>query len=145
MGIFKPNKYVFFVFFALIWGIPMMLFSLGTINDRLSIDIQGLVVSREVVKYRADPAGYYSIYQIRQDDGTIIEYTAHRNDPSLSVDMPDGATLIKRKWELSYTVKGKVVNDFPTVFYPVNAVIGLSILVTGLFFGIRGLTRRKTN
>jgi hypothetical protein len=137
----KSSIVNFLLIIAILWGIPMMLFSFGTTYQRLDIEVEDEVISREVGRYPSGPHRWYADYNIRQDDGTIISYRAGNNDPSLSRDIPIRAYLIKKKWSLNYYVDGKEVDDFPRVFYPIIGTIGFLIFSVSLIATIRRLTK----
>jgi len=136
----KSRKLNFLLVIAVIWGIPIMFFSLSTIYARLSIDIEGEVVSRQVGQYDT-PYRWYADYTIRLSDSKIVNYRAENNDPSLSRDIPVGAKVVKKKWSLNYFVNGKEVDDFPRVFYPLVGSIGFLIFSGGLIIGVRRLRK----
>ena len=108
--------------------------------DRLSIDIQGVVISWQVGHYDTIYR-VYTNYQILQDDGKTISYRANANDPSLSREIPIGARLVKNKWDFNYTVNGNEngneIKDFPLNFYFQIGVISFCAFIVGLIFNIR--------
>ena len=136
----KSPKLNIFLVIAVLWGIPMMCFSLSAIYTRLNIDIQGVVVSSQV-NLDEHNVNRHTDYTIRELNGNVIEYIAGASDPALSRDIPVGATLVKKKWDLNYTVNGNEVDDFPRVFYPLIGSIGFAIFASGLSIGILRLRK----
>jgi hypothetical protein len=88
-------------------------------------------VSKEYLPPNAWTHGSGTRYVIRKPDGSKLEYVAGATDASLSRNIPVGAELEKRKWELSYSVNGKRIKDFPASFY--FAILGAAIAT--LFLG----------
>jgi hypothetical protein len=110
----------------ILWG-----FGYETLWPRLTTNIEGTVVSKEYLARNAWTHGYGTRYVIRKPDGSQLEYVAGATDASLSRTIPLGAELEKRKWELSYSVNGKRIKDFPASFY--FAILGAALAT--LFLG----------
>jgi hypothetical protein len=139
----KPSDFSrTFVPLLIIWGIGLLIFSVANISARLSIEIEGKVISRQVGEYDT-PYRWYADYKIQQNDGTILSYRADNNDPSLSRDIPAGASLIKKKWSLNYFVNGKEIDDFPLEFYAAPGTFGVLLIGGGVFLLIRQLRLPK--
>ena len=64
-----------------------MLFSLGTMYSRLSIEIEGKVISRQFEDDPSGPHRWVIDSEIRQKNGKIVSYTAGYSDPVLSRDI----------------------------------------------------------
>jgi len=136
----KPLKLNPFFVIAFMWGIPFMIFSFYNINARLKIEVEGRIIERqEGHPYKPPdkpPVRRFVNYKILQNDGTTISFYTGYTDPSLSRDMPIGAYVIKKKGKLVYTVDGEKYDDFPTLFYIIDGVIGFSIFTLGIAIGI---------
>jgi len=76
-----------------------------------------------------------------RDSGSRFTYVAGPNDESLSQSIPDGATVIKKRGQLTYTVDGRVIHDFPTVVYGLFLVFGVPAFVVGCVAGWRRVAR----
>jgi hypothetical protein len=96
-----------------LWG-----FGYETVGLRLSIDLNGLIVDRQTIPRNWSTHGTGTVYTVRADNGTMQRYVAGATDGSLPRDIPLGARIAKRKWELSYTLNGTRVLNFPIVFMP---------------------------
>jgi hypothetical protein len=68
-------------------------------------------------------------YIVRAPDGTEQLYTAGGTDSSLPRDLPVGAHIVKRRWELSYSLNGKRIDDFPIYFYSAVTCVACALLV----------------
>ena len=100
-----------------------LLMALSTTIGRLLIDVDGVIVAREMT------TGYRraAIYSINGSSGTRT-YAAGATDASLPRDLPIGSHLTKHRWELGYTLDGQRVSNFPITFYGVSFGIGVSLL-----------------
>ena len=108
-----PKPFVFAVFaLFILWG-----FGYETLWDRLTTDIDGMVVSRQDLPRTRWKHGSGTRYLIRGADVGIQEYVSGATDASLSRTIPAGSRLQKRKWQLSYTVDSVPIDDFPRYFY----------------------------
>jgi hypothetical protein len=114
-------------------GASMLWFSASTVHARLSIDIQGVIVSRTSLISPFN-GNEFTEYYIQQVDGTPLVYQANETDYSLPRDMPAGAFLSKHKWSLDYSVGGTERDDFPKVFYSVVGLTGLLLAGGSVWF-----------
>ena len=106
----KTPKLNYLLFAILLIGAVFTWFSFSTMWDRLSIDVEGVVISRQVGHFDTIYQIYVD-YTIQQDDGAIVRYRAKSNDPSLSRDIPIGSQLIKKKWDFNYFINGSEIKD----------------------------------
>lgn len=107
----NPFPITLFALFIL-WG-----FGYQTLWARLTTHVDGIVTSRVYLPRTWWTHGPGTKYLILQVDGTTNEYVAGCTDASLSRAIPVGTKLRKLKWELSYSVNGSRVDDFPRYFY----------------------------
>lgn len=123
-------------------GAAMLWFSANTVYARLSIDIQGVIVTRTAL---TDPfhGNEFTEYYIQQVDGAPLVYQAQATDYALSCDMPAGAFVSKLKWRLDYSVDNKEIDDFPKVFYSVVGLLGLLLTVGSIWFGINYIIKER--
>ena len=135
MKIVLPRKINFLYIIAVIWGIPIIAFSLFNFYSRMNIEVKGEVIAAEVHRNEEYGNISYTDYQILQGDGTVIRYRASANDPALSREIPVGTKLVKNRWELSYTLDGREVKDFPIGAYSIELIVGIVLFVGGLFGG----------
>jgi hypothetical protein len=122
--------------------VPLMIFwTAGYIGvwNRLQINVEGKVISRKDLPQTPSTHGPTSVYRLQGSDGSIREYTATTNDPSLPRTIPVGAYVVKRKWELQYLLNGEQVDDFPLKSYAAFLIAGVACLV-----GASVLMRRGT-
>lgn len=114
-------------------GASMLWFSASMVYARLSIDIQGIIVSRTSLISPFN-GNEFTDYCIQQVDGTPLVYQANETDYSLARDMPAGTFVSKLKWRLDYSVGGTEMDDFPKVFYSVVGLIGLLLAGGSVWF-----------
>jgi hypothetical protein len=77
------------------------------------------------------------MYTVRADDGATQRYVAGADDGSLPRDIPLGARITKRKWELSFILNGTRVLNFPIVFYAIALTGSLISLISGVLLLMR--------
>jgi len=110
----------------LIW-----LFAGHEIYQRAEVALNGTVVSSET--------GCLQPYNNRCDTTYIVEsqnhvrstYVAGPTDAPLGRRLPVGTLIQKDKWALTYSVNGKIVNDFPINFYGGLMLFGLVCALFG--------------
>jgi hypothetical protein len=105
-------------------------FGFETVGMRLWIDVDGTVTSSIDVPDTHSPR-YITDYFIRGADGRATTYTAGATDGSLARSLPAGTRIIKRRWDLGYSVDGRWV-AFPKYFYAPLLGLGLGLLVYGV-------------
>jgi hypothetical protein len=104
--------------FLLLAGLGLFwTFGYNGIWHRLQIDLDGTIVSRQDLPQTPSTHGPTTVYKLKQSDGSLVEYTASRNDASLPRTPPIGGRLIKRRGEFSYLLSGERVDDFPLPAY----------------------------
>jgi hypothetical protein len=109
-------------------------FGYNGIWQRLQIDLDGKVTARQDYPQTRYTHGPQTVYTLQRSDGSIGEYTATRNDPSLPRTIPIGASVTKKKWELSYLLNGQRVDDFPIFAYVAFLVVGVvSLIATSIW------------
>lgn len=118
----------------ILWG-----FGYETVWLRLHTALEGVVVSRQELPRVWYAHGTATIYVVRRKDGMEQRYVAGANDGCLPRDIPLGAQITKRQWELSYMVDGREIHDFPTAFYAVTLGGALICVFRG---GVELLRRR---
>jgi hypothetical protein len=106
--------------------------------DRLQTEIEGKVVARQDIPKTPQNHGPIVVYAFERSDGARNEYTAPPGDGPLPQNLPIGAFLVKRKWELGYTLNGERVDDFPIIFSLIFMSIGLACLVAAMIMLLRG-------
>ncbi len=116
----------------IIWG-----FGFQTVGARLTTELDGLVVSSQDVPTGRGPR-YSTEYTLRGPDGGQQVYVAGPTDASLPRSLPLGTYLRKKKWSLSYTENGRIVNDFPILFY----ILTLGMAIGCLGWSVSALLRR---
>lgn len=110
----------------LIFGAILVTMSCSEINERALIEIDGKIVNKEVVCQQPNNNRCVANHLIDSVSGeSQSTYSAGPTDQSLSHDLPVGARLKKKKWQLGYEVDGKAVDDFPITFYAGSLMIGL--------------------
>jgi hypothetical protein len=102
----------------ILWG-----FGYETVWDRLTADIDGVIVSSRDVPSKGAPR-YATEYVIRGPDGQAHTYVAGPTDSSLERSMPIGTRVHKERWKLGYERDGHQVS-FPIEFY--SAILGIAL------------------
>lgn len=110
----------------ILWG-----FGYQTVGLRLGTALDGVVIAREPIPRNRYVHGTGTIYVVRGNDGVTQKYVAGATDGSLPRNIPLGAHITKRKWELSYLLNGKRVADFPVIFYAIILSGALVCLISG--------------
>ena len=110
---------------------------------RLTTDLDGAIVSRQDLP-RTPSTHPATVYQIVQGDNSVTKYTAIGGDASLPRNLRVGARIVKRKWELSWTLNGERVDDFPLPMYV--GFLGLATVLwsTAGYLAWRGRAAGKT-
>jgi hypothetical protein len=104
-----------------LWAIFMVDY---TTFGRLHNEVDGVIMARHLTTgYR--PA---AIYSVRDSGGGTHTYVAGATDASLPRDLPIGAHVTKRRWDLGYSVDGQRRDDFPVTFYTIILTIGVCLL-----------------
>src|SRR5258708_37534819 len=114
---------LFFVGLFILWG-----FGYETVWDRLTTQLNGVVVSRDDIPKSYFSHGTSTRYVLRSSDGRVHEYITGATDASLPNDLPVGTRLEKRKWELSFLENGNRTSDFPLYFYSAMFAIAGGLL-----------------
>jgi hypothetical protein len=134
---FAPAKFNPGVLAAFSLWILYMAYS--TIAGRLEIEADGTILKREAITRYQRPG---AIYTLAAPDGALRTLASGCTDSSLPRELPVGGRLVKRKNDLSYTLDGRTVSDFPLPFYGATAGLGLSLLVlSGMLF----MQQRRSN
>jgi hypothetical protein len=135
VGMHSRTKALLFRGLFVLWGVMMLAFSFGTMWQRARLDFDGIIEHRDEKRHWSGPHRSYTVYIIRPaTGGNSFQYVAEGNDAALSSELPIGAHIVKRKWQLSYSVNGQPRHDFPRVFYRVVAGIGLVIFLVAVPF-----------
>jgi len=103
----------------------------STIAGRLEIEADGTIVKREGNTRYDRPGG--AIYTLAAPDGSLRTLATGSTDSSLPRNLPIGRHLVKRKNELSYTLDGRRISDFPLYMYGATSGLGLSLFAFSLF------------
>lgn len=120
------NKVINPLIALLIFGVIVVVMACLEIYERASIEIDGLIVGSEVVCQQPKNNRCVTKYQFKGVvDKAQFEYSAGPTESSLPHDLAMGASVKKHRWELTYEIDGKPVDDFPTLFYVGLVAIGL--------------------
>jgi hypothetical protein len=106
-------------------------FGYETVGSRLTTVLDGVVIARQEIPRTPYAHGTGMIYTVRSADGVDHSYVAGATDGSLPRDIPVGAQITKRKWELSYLSDGRRVDDFPRTFYGIILGVACGCLLWG--------------
>jgi hypothetical protein len=107
----------------MIWG-----WGYETLWARLVTEVDGTVISRQYIPRTPLTHGSLVQYRIRRADGLTLDYSAGSTDASLSKNISVGTQLQKDKWELSYRLDGKRIDDFPRFFYFSMIAVAFALL-----------------
>jgi hypothetical protein len=92
---------------------------------RATLEVNGRVVARHVECQQPKNNRCVATYKLTHA-GRAFEYIAGPTDYDLH-DLPVGADIVKEKWNLSYAVDGRRIDDYPAVS---------SFVVFGLFLAL---------
>ena len=124
---------------ALAGGFLFTLLGSAEILSRANLEVDGVVV-RSVLN-RKEPNRPVRMYVLRSPAGVEFRYAAGPVDHALSQDIPDGARVIKRQGELTYSIDGRTVDDFPTSVYIGALCFTASAFVGGSIAGVLAFRR----
>jgi len=106
--------------------------------DRLQISVEGTIIARQDIAKDARTHGPATAFSLRDSDGSLTSYTATDVGTSLPRTMPVGTSIAKQRWELSYAMNDRPVNDFPLTNYIAFLAAGLACLAAaGLVLATR--------
>lgn len=126
-------------------GAFFLCFHMGEIVARLSLSVNGKIISVEKGHYPNTPARKFTIYQIQdQMTGKMSSYRAEGNDHSLSGDLKVGSIVEKRERTLTYFVDQKKVNDFPWQVYFAFVFLEACLIAFAGYRQIQLMKTRKT-
>jgi hypothetical protein len=107
-----------------IGGIWFLFLALYTVFGRLLIQADGVIVSRVMSAGDRQAAIY-----VLQDSIGRHSFTAGATDASLSRSLPIGSHIAQKRWQIRYTIDGRLINDFPIFCYGGMAVVGVGFYV----------------
>ena len=115
------------IILALVWGIPLLCLALLPVLARAQIDVHGRVIQRTVEC--PDPSNSLrcnTIYLLESQHSRVpYRSGAGYADSSIlqNLNLPPGTVIDKDRWQLTYAVNGRVIDDF---------AVGMHILMTSL-------------
>lgn len=110
---------------AFVFGGLVAIFMAGyTTFGRLDTEVDGVIMARHLTIGNRPAA----IYTVKNSGGGTLTYIAGATDSSLPRNLPIGAHVTKRRWDLGYTVDGQRRDDFSTTFYSIIFAIGACTL-----------------
>ena len=119
-------------------GLLFGAFAASEFAARATIAVDGIVISSELKCEEPRHNRCVRTYLLRSvNSGRLFTYAAGPNDESLPQSIPDGARVLKRKGELSYTIDGHTVLGFPIWWYSGMILLGIAMFVAGLIGGYR--------
>ena len=122
------------IILTLIWGIPLLCIAFLPVLARAQIEVHGRVLQRTVEC--PDPSNLSrcnTLYLLETQDSNAPFYSVagYANSSILqNTNLPPGTVVDKDKWQLTYSVNGREVDDFDLGAYLIMAILGL--LITGL-------------
>jgi len=130
------------IILALVWGIPLLCLALLPVLARAQIDVHGRVIQRTVEC--PDPSNSLrcnTIYLLESQHSRVpYRSGAGYADSSIlqNLNLPPGTVIDKDRWQLTYAVNGRVIDDF---------AVGMHILMTSLSLLLIGfaLWRARTD
>jgi len=99
------------------------------IYQRAAIEVNGTIVSSATACIQPENNRCSSTYIVLSQSGESASYIVGPTDASLPRGLPRGTVINKSKWNLSYMVNGKPVDNFPIAFYLVIVLFGLCCAV----------------
>jgi hypothetical protein len=110
------------------FGILVCAFAASGFYKRASIDINGQVTSSQTTCVQPQNNRCSTVYRVKDMNGVQNKYVAGFTDGSLPLRLPVGAHIEKKKWQLTYALNGRSINDFPLGFYGGLSVFGLILI-----------------
>ena len=108
----------------IVWG-----FGYETVWRRLALELDGTVIARRDIPQTWASHGPATAYVVRGADGRDHDYVSGATDASLPGNIPVGTDIEKHKWELSYSLNGVRIKDFPTDFYSAWCGVALACVL----------------
>jgi len=108
-------------------------------SDRLLTEVDGKIIERN------DANGYNrpgAIYTLSHPNGESKTYVTGATDATLPGTFNVGDYLSKNKWQLSYSVNGRNISNFPLIFYGIVSGFGFSLVTFSLVLAIQ---KRRRN
>jgi len=115
------------VAFWIFWG-----FGYQTLLKRLLSQVEGIVISRQVITDPIAPARYSTEYVVLGPDNQNHNYIAGPTDASLPRTIPVGTKIKKVRWRWSYEENGRQLDDFGWIFYLVVLTMNTACLAWAL-------------
>jgi hypothetical protein len=114
-----------------LFAVVAWLFAGSEIYERAAIELNGTVVSSETSCMQPANNRCATQYIVEAPGQLRQTYIAGPTDKALPRRLPVGTVINKDKWQLSYSINGREVNDFPVVFYSTILMLGLMCAVWG--------------
>ena len=116
----------------IVWG-----FGYETVWQRLALELDGTVIARREIPQTWASHGPATAYVVRGADGRDHDYVSGGNDASPPGNIPVGTDIEKHKWELSYSLNGVRIEDFPTDFYSAWCGVALACVLWAVLQVVR--------
>jgi hypothetical protein len=117
----------------LIIGLMSLVFSMNEFVSRAAIALDGRIVSAYTTCQQPYNNRCVTHYELLSADGSHVNYDAGSNDQSLKRGLPVGTHIVKRRWDLTYLVDDKLIDDFPSYAYSALSAFGISLVSSGCF------------
>ena len=117
---------------AVVVGIMFGALAASELVARAWIDVAGRVISADTTCQQPYDNRCVTRYVVERADGSRAVYDAGPNDHSLRRRLPLGTVLVKARWELSYSIDGNQVEDFPRYFYIAALTVAGSVAILSL-------------
>ena len=121
-----------FQFGLIIVGIFIIIFASSQVYTRAKIELIGKVITA-TKNYGMSGIHKSTTYVVEGiDGGKKVKYVAGCNSTDLDSDIPVGARISKKKWELSYMINEGEMDDNPKNTYSIMSFVGVMLIVTGV-------------
>ena len=118
---------------SLLWGVPLIFFSLFVLISRVSIGLHGEIQEATKRCRYENPSSCSYTYKIKDSNGKIVFYTANPSDQDLMQGLVKGDKIDKNSWEIDYKVNGNIIKDFDTNFYLALLLVGFLSFIQGIY------------
>jgi hypothetical protein len=128
------------IILAVVWGIPLLCLAVLPVFSRAQIEVHGRVIERTVdCSDPSNPLRCTTIYLLDPQNNTApYRYVAGYADSSIlqNLALAPGTVVDKHKWQLTYSVNGREIDDFGIAIHILMASFSLLLIGFALWRAI---------
>jgi len=120
------------------FAILMGAFCGAEIYQRATLEADGLVVSSQIDCMQPQNNRCDTVYVVEGLNHSRTTIVGGSSDAALHMQLPVGASLVKRGWSIDYFVNGQRVGDFPMISYGGRLILAVVLALWALLSARRG-------